>query len=130
MDKPAKILIVDDEPIIRDIMEALLLLHGYDLFFATHGLEALDQVAGLNPDLILLDVMMPGMSGLEVCRRLKRDETQRHIPIILVTALSGVEELSQGIEAGADDFLHKPFDNRELLARVRSMLRIKNQYDE
>lgn len=129
MTKPATILVVDDEPILRDILEALLQAQGYNLALAGSGPEALAKVAEFCPDLILLDVMMPGMDGLEVCQILKAEKLWQHIPIILITALSSVEDLARGINAGADDFLHKPFDNLELLARVRSMLRLKSQYD-
>jgi class 3 adenylate cyclase/DNA-binding response OmpR family regulator len=129
MDKKQKILVVDDEPVIREIMEALLVSQGYELSFAVNGLDALEKVTEFPPDLILLDVMMPGLNGLQVCRHLKANDAWRHIPIILVTALDSKTDLARGIDAGADDFLQKPFDNLELLARVRSMLRIKKQYD-
>jgi class 3 adenylate cyclase/DNA-binding NarL/FixJ family response regulator len=123
------ILIVDDEPVIHKILEGLLFNQGYKLAFANNGLEALEKVTEISPDLILLDVMMPQMTGFEVCRRLKADEKWQHMPIILVTALDSKEDLAHGLDAGADDFLPKPFDNIELVARVRSMLRIKKQYD-
>lgn len=129
MKDKAKILIVDDEQVMRDVMEGLLIHQGYDLAFAQSGRDALEKVAELRPDLLLLDVMMPDMDGFEVCRRIKADEQWQHIPIILVTALSGKDDLAIGLDAGADDFVHKPFSNLELLARVRSMLRIKGQYD-
>jgi class 3 adenylate cyclase/DNA-binding response OmpR family regulator len=129
LDNQAKVLIVDDEPIIRNILDGLLSLQGYDMLFATDGLEALDVVKKGAPDLILLDVMMPEMDGFQVCQRLKAHDQWRHIPVILVTALNSKDDLTRGLDAGADDFLHKPFDNRELLARVRSMLRTKRQYD-
>ena len=124
------IMIVDDEAIARDVMEGLLIREGYQLTFATNGPEALAAIAGEPPDVILLDVMMSGMNGFEVCRRLKAEEQWQHIPIILVTALSSKEDLAQGLEAGADDFLTKPVNELELRARVRSMLRIKRQYDK
>ena len=129
METKAKILIVDDEDVMRDVLEGLLLYQDYNLSFAVSGREALNRVAEIQPDLILLDVMMPEMNGFEVCQRLKADECWRHIPIILITALSGKDDLATGLDAGADDFVHKPFSNLELLARVRSMLRIKGQYD-
>lgn len=124
------VLIVDDEPITRDIMGGLLAREGCDLEFAAGGEEALAKVEETNPDVILLDIMMPDMDGFEVCRRLKAHDQWRHIPIILVTALGSKEDMLQGFEAGADDFLHKPVSGPELRLRVRSMLRIKNQYDE
>jgi len=129
MKNKAKILIVDDEQVMRDVMEGLLIHQGYELVFAKSGQDALEKLSKLRPDLLLLDVMMPDMDGFEVCRRIKADEQWQHIPIILVTALSGKDDLAMGIDAGADDFVHKPFSNLELLARVRSMLRIKGQYD-
>ena len=125
----AKILVVDDEPIVRDIMVGLLEMHGYTLDFAVDGVEAIEKVPEFLPDLILLDVMMPDMSGFEVCQHLKSDSKWRHIPIIMVTALDAKEDVAQGLDSGADDFVQKPFNNLELLARVRSMLRIKHQYD-
>jgi adenylate cyclase len=128
-DKPT-ILIVDDEPVMHDILQGLLAAEGYNFTVANDGLEAVEKVKQLDPDLILLDIMMPGLSGLEVCQSLKTDQEWQHIPIILVTALDGSDNVAAGLDAGADDFLHKPFDKTELQARVRSMLRIKSQYDE
>jgi len=124
------VFIVDDEAGARDLLEGLLFREGYELAFAEGGLDLLAKIDAVNPDVILLDIMMPEMDGLEVCQRLKADERWRHIPIILVTALGGKEDLVRGLEAGADDFVHKPVDKLELRARVRSMLRIKQQYDE
>jgi len=130
MARQSTILIVDDEPIIRSILEGLLSVKGYNVVAAGDGLQAIKQVAESPPDLILLDVMMPEMNGFEVCQRLKAGQKTQHIPIILVTALDSKEDLARGLDAGADDFLPKPFDNLELLARVRSMLRVKKQYDQ
>lgn len=124
------ILIVDDDPMVRRMLQALLSQEGYDLHFAASGPEALARLDELAPDAILLDVMMPGMDGFQVCQRLKTDERWRHIPIILVTALDSKEDLARGLDAGADEFLTKPVDHLELQARVRSVLRIKKQYDE
>jgi class 3 adenylate cyclase len=107
----------------------LLVLPDYRLIFAGNGFEALAKVDEFAPDLILLDVMMPGMNGFEVCQRLKAEQRWRHIPVILVTALDSVEDLAYGLEAGADDFVSKPVNSLELRARVRSLLRIKSQYD-
>ncbi|MBI1876792.1 MAG: response regulator [Chloroflexi bacterium] len=125
----ALILIVDDNPAARETLQELLILSDYQLAFASNGFEALVKVEELAPDLILLDVMMPDMDGFEVCRRLKTEQRWRHIPIILVTALDSKEDLAQGLDAGADDFLSKPVNKLELRARVRSMLRLKSQYD-
>ncbi len=130
MNHTGSILIVDDEPMARDVMEGFLFKDGYDLTFAASGAEALDCVAKLAPDVILLDVMMPGMDGLEICRILKADERWQHIPVILVTALGSKEDVAAGFEAGANDFLTKPANEAELRGRVRSMLRIKQQHDK
>jgi signal transduction histidine kinase len=130
MKKPSTILIVDDESVARDILEGFLFREGYDLAFAENGQEALAYVEESPPDVILLDVMLPEIDGFEVCRRLKGDSRWRHIPIILVTALGGKEDLIRGLDAGADDFLRKPVNDLELRARVRSLLRIKQQYDD
>ena len=125
----AKILIVDDQLSVRETLKGLLLQEKYNLSFATNGLEALNLVGEVNPDVILLDVMMPEKDGFEVCRRLKTAERWAHIPIILVTALASKAEMVRGIEAGADDFLSKQVHSFEPRARVRSMLRIKKQFD-
>jgi len=130
MEHESAILVVDDEAVGRQTLEALLMTQGYDLAFASNGPEALEKAAELTPDLILLDVMMPGMDGFQVCQRLKTDQRWRHIPIILVTVLDSKEDLARGLDAGADDFLSKPVNGLELRARVRSMLRIKKQHDE
>ena len=126
MDEKPRILVVDDESSARNTLEAFLFGEGYDLAFAASGPEALARLDELVPDLILLDVMMPGMDGFKVCQRLKTDKRWRHIPIILVTVLDSKEDLARGLDAGADDFLSKPVNGLELRARVRSMLRIKS----
>ena len=123
------LLIVDDEPLVRETLHDLLYGYDYTFAFASNGQEGLQQVEQVDPDLILLDVMMPSMDGFEVCRRLKSDKRFQHIPIILITALHDPQDLAYGLEAGADDFLSKPVNSTELRARVRSMLRIKQQYD-
>jgi putative two-component system response regulator len=121
----AKILVVDDHPSSRMTAVALLSVEGYDVLEADSGLAALACVAGANPDLILLDVMMPEMDGYEVCRRLKQDEQTRLTPVVFVTALNDRRARLRGIEAGGDDFLSKPFDQLELSARVKSLIRQK-----
>ena len=121
------ILIVDDTETGREILEALLQSPTYQLAFAANGFDALKQAEALTPDLILLDVMMPVMDGFEVCRRLRANRRLAEIPIILVTALDDRSSRIQGIEAGADDFVTKPFDHAELRARVRTITRL-NRY--
>ena len=121
------ILIVDDTETGREILEALLQSSTYQLAFACNGPEALTKAEELTPDLILLDVMMPGMDGFEVCRRLRTNPRLADIPIILVTALDDRQARLHGIEAGADDFVTKPFDHAELRARVRTITRL-NRY--
>ncbi|GAB4434512.1 MAG: response regulator [Anaerolineae bacterium] len=118
------VLIVDDEPLGRDSLESLLLNHGYQLAFAANGAEALQQAAQLIPDLILLDVMMPDMDGFEVCRRLREDPVLADVPVVLVTALDDRDSRLLGIDAGADDFVTKPFDRAELRTRVRTITRL------
>jgi two-component system, sensor histidine kinase and response regulator len=125
----AQVLVVDDDPGARDTFEALLSTEPAALRFAAGGAEALDRVAEFPPDLILLDVMMPGMDGFEVCRRLKADPRWAPIPVILITALESRRDMETGFEAGADEFLVKPVRGGELRVRVRSMLRIKRLYD-
>jgi signal transduction histidine kinase len=130
MSAAGTILIVDDERVARDLIEGFLYPEGYNLIFATSGVEVLTHIETINPDVILLDVMMPVIDGFEVCRRLKADGRWQHIPIILVTALVNKEDLVTGFAAGANDFLRKPVSELELRARVRSMVRIKQQYDQ
>ncbi len=115
---PSTILIVDDDPIGREMLAVLLAPEGYRLIFAIDGAEALSQAALLLPDLILLDAMMPKMDGFEVCRRLRTDPLLGEVPVIMLTALDNRESRLQAIEAGADDFISKPFDRIELQARV------------
>jgi putative two-component system response regulator len=120
-----KVLVVDDHPSSRLTAVALLSVEGYEVLEAESGVAALETVLSINPDLILLDVMMPGMDGYEVCRRLKQDEQTRLIPVVFVTALNDRRARLRGIEAGGDDFLSKPFDQLELSARVKSLIRQK-----
>ena len=129
MMRPSKILIVDDEPFNVDYLEQELEDLGYATVSARNGREALEKVALEAPDLILLDVMMPIMDGLTVCRILKEDDETRLIPIVIMTALDGFDDRIKGIEAGADDFLIKPVNQRELLARMQTALRLKHTVD-
>jgi adenylate cyclase len=123
-----RILVVDDTPHNIKLLEAVLLPRGYGVIPATSGPEALAKVVSDPPDLILCDVVMPGMDGYEVCRRLREDPATRLLPVVMITA-SGEQEKIKAIEAGADDFVLKPFNQSELLARVKSLIRIKEYHD-
>lgn len=125
-----RILIVDDDPFMRETFQVFLDIDGYDIRIAENGVAALARLEEIAADVILLDIMMPDMDGLEVCRRLKADERYRHIPVILVTALEMRDHVVRGLEAGADELVSKPVSAPELRARVRAMLRLKKQYDE
>jgi two-component system, cell cycle response regulator len=126
----ARILVVDDiVPNVR-LLEARLSAEYYDVYTANDGPSGIAKAQEVRPDIILLDVMMPGMDGFEVCRRLKADAATRHIPVVLVTALDGRRDRLQGLESGADDFLTKPIDDVALFARVRSLTRLKLVIDE
>ena len=129
MSGPAKILVVDDTPQNVKLLADLLAVKGYAVVTAATGAEALDKVEVERPDLVLLDVVMPGMSGYEVCRKIRETPATAILPVVMVTALDPAQERIKGIEAGADDFLSKPINQAELLARVRSLLRIKELHD-
>jgi class 3 adenylate cyclase/CheY-like chemotaxis protein len=124
-----KLLVVDDTPKNVKLLADILTARGYHVVTATSGAEALSQVEAERPDLVLLDVVMPEMSGYEVCRKLRSNPATQLLPVIMVTALDPSEERVKGIEAGADDFLTKPINQAELLARVKSLIRIKELYD-
>jgi two-component system, sensor histidine kinase and response regulator len=124
------ILIIDDEIENFDVIEILLFKEGYELSYAKDGLTGLKYLETHKPDVILLDVMMPDFDGIEVCCRIKANAEWNHIPVIMVTALNSKEDLSRCLDAGADDFVGKPVNGLELRSRVRSMLRIKQQYDQ
>lgn len=126
----ARILVVDDIEANVKLLEAKLAAEYYEVLTANDGPTALAVAAAESPDIILLDVMMPGMDGFAVCRRLKDDPTTRHIPVVLVTALDGRSDRIEGLEAGADEFLTKPIDDVMLFARVRSLTRLKQVMDE
>ncbi len=129
MIKKPEILCVDDEAINLKLFEALLKPMGYDVITAANGQEALKKIKDNKVDIILLDVMMPGMSGFDVCRQIKEDDKYRHIPIVMVTALSSKQDRIKGIEAGADDFLSKPIDKGELFARIKMLVKMKELND-
>lgn len=124
MESPSSILIVDDTLTGRKALEMLLSGEGYTLAFASNGNDALHSASALEPDVILMDVMMPGLNGFEVCARMRQDAKLHEVPILLITSLSNREERLRGLEAGADDFISKPFDKFELLARIRTITRL------
>jgi CheY-like chemotaxis protein len=128
--KPPTILVVDDNPPNLELIQAYLEDVDCTTVAAQDGVEALDLVAKRKPDLILLDVMMPKMSGFEVCRRLKGNPKTSDIPIIMVTALNEFGDIERGIDCGTDDFVSKPVNKLELLTRVRTMLKLKHLTDE
>jgi signal transduction histidine kinase len=130
MNNQHSILVIDDEPDNFDVVETLLDSENYELHYAPTGQQAIDCLNSFQPDVILLDVMMPDLDGMEVCRQIKSDPQWQALPIIMVTALTAKEDLAKCIAAGADDFISKPVNGVELRARVHSMLRIKQQYDK
>ena len=126
----ARVLIVDDVPANVRLLQALLEAEYFEVFTAMNGAEALDAVQRVKPDIMLLDVMMPDMSGFEVCRRVKSNPHTRYLPIIMITALDQPEDRIKGFQAGADDYLVKPIDEAALLTRLRSLVRFKFLLDE
>jgi putative two-component system response regulator len=129
-DSPPTILLADDNADIRDMLEYMLRAQGYRVVCAEDGTQALDLIEELRIDLVLMDVVMPGRSGFSVCREIKSRAETRLIPVVLITGLVNSEDRVEGIESGADDFIHKPLHREELLARVRSLLRLKRFTDE
>ncbi len=127
---PAKILIVEDNQENIDLLHFFLKPQGYELITVTTGEKALQSVIDDKPDIILLDILLPKLDGFQVCERLKKDEETKYIPIIMITALKEMKDKLKALEMGADDFITKPFENVELLARVKSLLRIKKYHDE
>lgn len=124
MSKP-KILVADDIKQNVKLLRVILTAAEYDVAEAYDGEEALEKARGEHPDLILLDIMMPKMTGYEVCQKLRADESTKNIPIVMITALHEMNDRIKGIEAGADDFISKPFNKAELLARVKALLRMR-----
>lgn len=129
MDTKKSLLVIDDDANNFDVIEGLLYKYSYKLYYLSSGVKILEQLAIIKPDLILLDVMMPDLNGIEVCKIIKAQPQWKSLPIIMVTALSDKKDLALCLEAGADDFISKPINSIELSARVNSMLRIKTQYD-
>jgi response regulator RpfG family c-di-GMP phosphodiesterase len=129
LERKPVILVVDDSPDNAELLEANLIPFGYKVKKAYNGIEALRKVKEEKVDLILLDVMMPGMDGYEVCKKLKSNENTRNIPVVMLTALRGTEEKVKGINAGAEDFISKPFNKTETLARVKALLKTKELND-
>ena len=125
-----RILVADDQIANCELLAEILTAEGFDVLTAGDGAEALNQFAESHPDLVLLDVIMPHFNGFDVCRMIKSNPDTRLTPVVLVTGLSAVEDRVAGIKAGADDFLTRPVDRSELLARVRSLVNLKAYTDE
>src|SRR5438067_4666940 len=126
----ARVLVVDDIPSNIKLLEARLAAEYFDVVSASNGQDSLARIAEQEPDIVLLDVMMPGMDGFEVCRRIKNNPKTAHIPVVMVTALDQTSDRVAGLDGGADDFLTKPVDDAALFARVRSLVRLKMMTDE
>ena len=126
----ARILVVDDVPANVRLLETRLLAEYFDVLTASNGVEALAICEKERVDVVLLDIMMPGMDGFEVCRRLKADPRTEHIPVVMVTALDQPADRVRGLEVGADDFLTKPVNDLQLMTRVKSLVRLKMLTDE
>ena len=129
MRTPPQILVVDDDPTNLEVLRARLSAQGYEVVTAVDGDDALRRARVLEPDLILLDVMMPKIDGISVLKELKQDATLRYIPVILVTAKADTLDIVNGLEAGGDDYITKPFEQAVVVARIRSLLRIKELHD-
>ena len=128
MDRKPRLLVVDDTPENAQLLEAMLSPYGYSVALAFSGVEGLEKVRLGEPDVVLLDILMPDISGYEVCRRIRANPSTRLLPVVMLTSSCDQDKV-ESIEAGADDFIARPFDPRELLSRVRSLLRIKEYQD-
>ena len=128
--KTPRILVVDDEEKNIKLIKGMLMRENFIIEGCLSGEAAIDAIQDGKPDLILLDILMPGIDGFELCRMLKKEVQTRTIPIVMVTALKEREERKKALEAGAEDFLNKPLDQFELMARVKSLLRLKSYHDE
>lgn len=126
----SRILIADDNEQNRELLDAYLAAEGYEIFMANDGQETLDSVEANTPDLILLDIMMPRLSGYEVCERMKTNVETQGIPILMVTALNEMGDIEKAVKAGCDDFLTKPVSELELKTRVRSLLKVRHLANE
>lgn len=125
-DTPSRVLIVDDNPQNAELLQAYLEPMNYDILIAADGLEALEKIETFVPDIILLDIMMPRMSGFEVCKRIKKNLKTADIPVVMVTALNELGDIERGVDCGADDFLSKPINKLELVTRVKSLVRVRH----
>jgi len=128
--RKSRVLIADDEPVNQELLEAFLIGEDYDLEFAHDGLDALEKTKTFQPDLILLDVMMPKLSGFEVCEKLKSDPETSGVMILMVTALSELGDVERAVNVGCDDYLSKPIHKLELLKRVENMLKLRSVTNE
>jgi two-component system alkaline phosphatase synthesis response regulator PhoP len=127
---PGRVLIADDNQQNRELLEAYLAPEGHEILMAVDGKQTLDVAYAGHPDLILLDIMMPKLSGYEVCQQLKKDDSTRDIPVLMVTALREMGDIEKAVAAGADDFLTKPVHRLELITRVRSLIRVRHLKSE
>lgn len=128
--KPGRVLIADDNQQNRELLEAYLAPEGHEILMAVDGRQTLDMAHSSQPDLILLDIMMPKLSGYEVCQQIRQDDSTRDIPVLMVTALRETGDIEKAVAAGADDFLTKPVHRLELLTRVRSLIRVRHLKSE